>query len=38
MVNLVSPKLPVACFSIKGAPESDLTNLLVDLMQVQVSN
>ncbi len=38
MVSLVSPELPVACPSIKGAPESDLTNLLVGLMQVQVSN
>jgi hypothetical protein len=32
MVNLVSPKLPVACPSIKGALESELTNLLVGLM------
>jgi len=24
--------LHVACFSIKGAPESELTNLLVSLM------
>ncbi len=38
MVNLVSPELPVACLSIKGAPKSELTNLLVGLMQVQVSN
>jgi hypothetical protein len=29
MVNLVSPKLHVVCPSTKGAPESDLTNLLV---------
>ncbi len=27
MVNLVSPELPVAYHSTKGAPESDLTNL-----------
>jgi hypothetical protein len=32
MVNLVSPKLPMACPSTKGAPESELTNLLVGLM------
>jgi hypothetical protein len=32
VVSLVSPKLPVACPSTKGAPESDLTNLLVGLM------
>ncbi len=38
VVNLVSPGLPVACPSTKGAPESELTNLLVGLMQVQVSN
>jgi hypothetical protein len=34
VVSLVSPKLHVACLSTKGAPESDLTNLLVGLMQV----
>jgi hypothetical protein len=39
MVSLVSPELLVACPNIKGAPESELTNLLVDdLMQVRVSN
>ncbi len=32
MVSLVSPKLPVACFSTKGVSESELTNLLVGLM------
>jgi len=32
VVNHVSPKLPVACPSTKGAPESELTNLLVGLM------
>jgi hypothetical protein len=34
VVNLVSPKLLVVCPSTKGAVESDLTNLLVVLMQV----
>ncbi len=38
VVNLVSPELPVACPSIEGALESELTNLLVDLMHVQVTN
>jgi len=38
VVNLVSPELPVACPSTKGAPESELTNLLVGLMQVRVGN
>jgi hypothetical protein len=37
VVNQVSPELPVACPSTKGAPESDLTNLLVGLMQVRIS-
>jgi hypothetical protein len=37
MVSQVSLKLPVACPSTKGAPESDLTNLLVSLMQVRIS-
>jgi hypothetical protein len=37
VVSLVSPGLPVACPSTKGAPESELTNLLVGLMQVQIS-
>jgi len=32
VVNHVSPKLPVVCPSTKGAPKSDLTNLLVGLM------
>jgi hypothetical protein len=32
VVSLVSPKSPVVCSSIKGAPESELTNLLVGLM------
>ncbi len=38
VVSLVSPKLLVACPSTKGVPESELTNLLVGLMQVRVSN
>ncbi len=38
MVSLVSPMLPVACPSIKGASETEQTNLLVGLMQVQISN
>jgi hypothetical protein len=38
VVSLVSPELLVACPNIKGAPKSELTNLLVGLMQVRVSN
>ncbi len=38
VVSLVSLELPVACLSTKGALECELTNLLVGLMQVQVSN
>jgi len=38
VVSLVSPELPVACPSTKDAPECELTNLLVGLMQVQVGN
>jgi hypothetical protein len=38
VVSLVSPELPVACPSTKGAPKCELTNLLVGLMQVRVSN
>jgi hypothetical protein len=38
VVSLVSPELPVVCPSTKGAPKGELTNLLVGLMQVQVSN
>ncbi len=37
MMSLVSPRLPVACPSTKGAPKNELTNLLVGLMQVRVS-
>ncbi len=32
MVSQVNPKLPVPCPSTKGAPEYELTNLLVGLM------
>jgi len=32
VVSLVSLELPVACPSTKGAPEGELTNLLVGLM------
>jgi hypothetical protein len=38
VVSLVSPKSPVACPSTKGAPESELTNLLVSRMQIRMSN
>jgi len=34
VVSLVNPELPMVCPNTKGAPESDLTNLLVGLMQV----
>ncbi len=34
VVSLVSPGSPGACPSIKGASESELTNLLVGLMHV----
>jgi hypothetical protein len=37
VVSQVNLELPVACPSTKGAPEYELTNLLVGLMQVQVS-
>jgi len=37
MVSQVNLELPVACPSTKGVPECELTNLLVGLMQVQVS-
>jgi hypothetical protein len=38
MVSYVSQGSPVACLSTKSAPESELTNLLVGLMHVQVRN
>jgi hypothetical protein len=34
VISLVSPESPVACPSTKGAPRSDLTNLLVGWMQI----
>ncbi len=37
VMSLVSPELHVTRPSTKGAPESELTNLLVGLMQVRVS-
>jgi hypothetical protein len=37
VVSQVSPRLPMACPSTKGAPECELTNLLVGLMQVWMS-
>jgi hypothetical protein len=37
VVSQVSPELPVACLSTKSALECELTNLLVGLMQVRVS-
>jgi hypothetical protein len=38
VVSHVNPELPMACPNTKGAPESDITNLLVCLVQVRVSN
>jgi len=38
VVSLVNPKLPVVYLSTKSVPKSELTNLLVGLMQVRVSN
>jgi hypothetical protein len=37
-VSLVSRESPVACCSTKGALESELTNLLVGLMKIRLSN
>jgi hypothetical protein len=37
MVSLLSLKLLMACPNTKGAPESELNNLLVGLMQVRIS-
>jgi hypothetical protein len=37
-MSLMSPELPVACPSTTSALECGLTNLLVGLMQVRVSN
>ncbi len=38
MVNHVNAELPMVGLSTKGALESELTNLLVDLLQVRISN
>jgi len=38
MMNFVSPGLPMVCLSTKGVPKCELTNLLVDLMHVRISN
>jgi hypothetical protein len=37
MVSQVSLELPVTCPSTKGVLENELTNLLVGLMQIRVS-
>ncbi len=37
VVSQVSLELPVACLSTKGVLECELTNLLVGLMQVRIS-
>jgi hypothetical protein len=37
VLSQVSPELPAACSSTKSVPECELTNLLVGLMQVRVS-
>jgi hypothetical protein len=34
VVNHVSLELPMACPNTEGVPKSDITNLLVGLMQV----
>ncbi len=38
VVSFVSLELHVACLSTKGVLENELTNLLVGLMQVRISN
>jgi hypothetical protein len=38
VVSLVTPKSPVVCLNTKGVIESELTNLSVGLMQIQMSN
>jgi hypothetical protein len=38
MVSLVNLESPVTCPNTKGAPESELTNLLVGWIQIRVSN
>jgi len=37
LVSRVSPRLPVACPSTQSAPKGELTNLLIGLVQVRVS-
>jgi len=37
VVSQMSPKLHATYFNTKGVSESELTNLLVSLMQVRVS-
>ncbi len=37
-MSLMSPELLVVCPNTKGALESELTNWLVGLMQVQIRN
>ncbi len=37
VMSQVSPELPMVCSNTKGVPECELTNLLVGLMQVRVS-
>jgi hypothetical protein len=37
VVSLVSLESHVACPSIKGVPKNELINLLIGLMQIQVS-
>jgi len=38
MMNFVRPGLPMVCLSTKGVPECELTNLLISLMHVRISN
>ncbi len=38
VVSLVNLELLVACPSTKGVPKCELTNLLVGLMHVRISN
>ncbi len=38
VVSLVNPESPMTCPSTKGAPENELTNLLVGWMQIWVNN
>jgi hypothetical protein len=38
VVSLVSPESPVACPSTIGVLENELTNLLVNWMQIRVNN